>query len=474
MQIRLVPALLMVLFALAIFAPAAHAEQKYPLKQVKMDEFNPYAWRGDWVATGSGSGLLFLFKTGISIETRTLDARGRVGEPVDLYTADKGIVDCYPLWTGKTGVLLILTYDNIAERTVLARVRFDEAGNKIGAARKVFEHTGHIDDASLVAAAGGDRIAYVVSLFQFPYNPNDIALTQAFIGETDLRGKRTAPACQIALPAGDLHHYLQPGTPHWTGARWLVPATSTRFKIEYVVGHFSDYFYVSKGNNLFVLSARGLSTRSPRLTLRSLASDDTGDWPTYRNALFLPVSTTAPPAKKQWRLLAQHISYLPAAERLLKAYDSELFLVPVGATGRRVDKDISLEPPEWDNVLVPDGDKLVSKHIDSLSTALANGDGSVTLAHTRSITRFWWSGEGNSTRRNYDYDNLLALYKLDPATGAIGQLSTKVPRPDGRFAEQQLEGFGDEAVILSLKEYMRIHDNIIADLDSKIFISRFK
>ena len=211
-----------------------------------------------------------------------------------------------------------------------------------------------------------------------------------------------------------------------------------------------------------------------RLKLRSLESDETSEWPTYRNAYIVPEAAPAAAAKQQWRLLAQHISYLPGEQRLLRAYDSEVFLVPVGAIGQRAGENIPLEPPVWNNVLEPDSGRLVSNHIDGFSEAVANGDGTVTLAHTRSITRFWWSDRGSSTRRNYDYDNLLALYRLDPATGAIEQLSSAVPKPDGRFAEQQLQSLGGVAVILSLKEYMRVHQDYLVDLDSRLFISRFK
>ena len=465
---------LALVFALVFFTGSANAEQKYPIKRVKFADFNPYAWQGDWVATTGGSSLMFFFKTGVTLETRTLDARGKVGEPVEFYTAKSGIADCQALWTGKTGVLLVLTHDNITDKTVLTSVRFDEAGKKIGSAKKVFEHVGHSDDTKLMATVGGEHIAYVVSIYQIPFNPNGIELTQSYIGVTDLNGKYLGPASRIKLPAGDLHHYFQPGKPHWTGNRWLVPATSTRFKIEYVEGHYSDYFYVPQGNNLYLLSGKGLSTRSPKLKLRSLESDETSDWPTYRNAYILPEAVVAPTAKQQWRLLAQHISYLPGEQRLLRAYDSEVFLVPLGAIGQRTGDNIALEPPVWTNVLEPESDKLVSWHIDSFSEALANGDGSVTLAHMRSITRFWWSDRGTATRRNYDYDNMLALYKLDPVTGAIEQLSSNVPKPDGRFAEQQLESLGGEFVILSLKEYMRVYDNYMVDLDSRLFISRFK
>lgn len=433
-----------------ILTPEARAE-KYRLIPSGLPDPQGFAYSGSLLATGPNSGLFVYKHTGVELGAWALDEAGAKGKMRTLFSQDPrfGTIKDYSLvWAGDHGVLFVLILDTIADRVTLYRTTFSADGTPQGT-RRLFSTTHDGSEGSVTATRQGNRIGVVFTARTIPFMSDagvDTHLSRAWFVSTSLTGSVLDTIREFDIDSADgLSHDVRFSKPAWNGKRWIVPGVAVVFN---PLPAGSPYgYWIPAGVRLMVFAIE--PGDKPHI-LRRIIQDGTD--PTLTELvsdvraipLFVPDEQPAVRGRKI-DLLFRTVAYDTDPSEQLESATYRWKVLTIGATGALARKPVELVLPVWKHRLGLDPGRTTNSHSETMADPVLSADGTIMLAHTRSLARRSLTAE-----KRYLYDAQLNVYRYDSVKRVIAGVVAEKRAPSGHgFLSTLAQPFGTGILTLN-------------------------
>lgn len=459
-RLKLPILVLSIAFLMVVSLPPLSADMKvkYRLNPSGLPDTDAMIYSGSMLATGPHRAIFIYADTGVSLKAHGLDSSGATGTVTTVFqTAPTSgyIADWAAVWTGTQGLLFVVKIDNIEQpgKHTVSVSTFDNTGEPKGRTRQLFATFRPQGGARITVGWNGtEALAAFTAAVDSPYYaPDNTPKAKAWAFTLDAAGKKRSAVQELSLAyAGD--HTLDAilGTPVWNGSRWLIPAWGSAYHVEWVPSKPSGNHYVEKSRNLAIFSLTGGAKSVIRAeVMEHLSSDPTV--PEIRSAIIIPDPRVAAKGKTlKLPMIVQTADYSPIAENI-EWFHSSWRLQYIGKHGAPAGAMRALTLPAWKHRLLPQAGWFSTGQIDELTPAVLAADGSVYLAHSRSLTRFRWvyDGGGSVTGREYRFDSQLDLYRFDAKAGTLAAVGEYRPKTDRQYLESLLQPLDAGVAILN-------------------------
>lgn len=334
-------------------------------------------------------------------------------------SADDGTVIVYAFMTSEK-----------KDRATLLAIALDSKGEERKKPERLLDIKAHKDNIVArvtVESANGPESVGVACSVQFQRNTSSFfgyTYSRAFFLETDQNGKRLGDVSEVGIPKGGNMNFFRTGSPCYSDAGWMVPASNTR--LAYSKSKKQGKKTTSPvGNELYIYSVTRSSAPAPKIKLKKIYKDNQRSWSTFGQAFFMPkgLSTGKKDSRKiqagsQGRaenLFYSHRTYLPEDKWRLDRYSMSYGVVPINSKGKKAGDDTEIRLPGWNHKISDNPESYNQAYAEYVSPPMTTSDGKYFISQTRYVSM----AREVDGKVIYNREQELSFYSFDPASGDV-------------------------------------------------------
>jgi hypothetical protein len=308
------------------------------------------------------------------------------------------------------------------------------------------------DIGRIRAAANKDDVFVAVTINQETWAVREAFLTKLYVFQTNSRGKLIGAISSEEMKKGTNEHSLRIETPVWNGRYWLIPATNHVYKKEYIVGHFTGWFYRAQYSAATIVRVSRRSDDTYKIKVKDITVSSPYTEGGIMDVRFLVSSADAlamPAGIPSLPLLVKDITYDDSSKHELEQHSTAWKLAWVNKRGKRDGALKDLAVATWQHPVPIEDELSPTGQVDFIRVIASGNPGATTMVQARSITLFKWIHTDTNSKRYYEYQVQLDLYDLDLATGKLRHRATNIPGKTGEALEPLLIAFDDSSRLLT-------------------------